>query len=291
MRKLTILFALLTLSAGLWANSITYTATSALQISSNPFDLPVVNHTWSSDTKQGMITFDGDVTRIEMAAFQECTMLTSITIPNTITVIRMWAFHGCSKLTSVTFEGNACQNNLVGETVFEGVGTAQKPTTLILPEDWNYDAAPSNSSTAWYGGYFNSNLYSTDGATDKQAALNAITEAMGEYSESAYLQSLVAEYVTNINNATNKPEVNSIKQAAIEKLTPIVAVYPSIFNEGDAAGYARGKNDGINEGKAEAKAALPTDPEGTAGHTVTITKGDKTLILVNPDKVTYGKQE
>ena len=55
--------------------------------------------------------------------------------------------------------------------------------------------------------------------------------------------------------------------------------------------FQDGKAEGIEEGKAAAKAALPTDPEGTTGHTVTITKGDKTLILVNPDKVTYGKQE
>ena len=40
-----------------------------------------------------------------------------------------------------------------------------------------------------------------------------------------------------------------------------------------------------------AKAALPTDPEGTPGHTVTITKGDKTLKLVNPDKVSYDRQD
>ena len=32
MRKLTVLFALLTLSAGLWANQITYMATEALSI-------------------------------------------------------------------------------------------------------------------------------------------------------------------------------------------------------------------------------------------------------------------
>ena len=59
--------------------------------------------------------------------------------------------------------------------------------------------------------------------------------------------------------------------------------------------FQDGKTEGIEEGKAaglaEAAAALPTDPEGTTGHTVTITKGEKTLILVNPDKVTYGKQD
>lgn len=278
--KKSILSLALSLSVGLWANSITYTATSALQISSNPFDLPVVNHAWSSDTKQGMITFDGDVTRIEFAAFQECTMLTSITIPNTITVIRMWVFHGCRNLTSITFEGNACQNALVGETVFEGVGTTQNPANLILPENWNYEAAPTDNQTAWHGGYFNSNLYSTDGATDKQAALNAITEAMGEYSESAYLQSLVAEYVTNINNATNKPEVNSIKQAAIEKLTPIVAVYPSIFNEGDAAGKATGKAELLgNMGEP-----------CTSCTAVEVTDGTTTVTLYNATGVGYIKK-
>ncbi len=54
-------------------------------------------------------------------------------------------------------------------------------------------------------------------------------------------------------------------------------IYHAAYDAGDAAGYQRAQDE------------LPT--EGTAGHTVTITKGDKTLILVNPDKVTYGKQD
>ena len=94
--------------------------------------------------------------------------------------------------------------------------------------------------------------------------------------------------------------INFFKEGKAEgETTGDAAGYQRGLAEGDSIGYARGKAEGIEEGKAagkaeglaEAKAALPTDPEGTAGHTVTITKGEKTLILVNPDKVTYGKQE
>ena len=107
---------------------------------------------------------------------------------------------------------------------------------------------------------------------------------MGEYSESAYLQSLVAEYVTNINNAPNRPTVNTNKDAVIAILTPIVAIYPSIFTEGDAAGYARGKEEGIEEGKAEALGEMGTECEGCPAIEV-IGQNDEVLILYNPKKV------
>lgn len=71
------------------------------------------------------------------------------------------------------------------------------------------------------------------------------------------------------------PGIDEIK----DQILTIINFFQDGKAEGDAAGYQRAQD------------ALPTDPEGTTGHTVTITKGDKTLILVNPDKVTYGKQE
>ena len=91
--------------------------------------------------------------------------------------------------------------------------------------------------------------------------------------------------ITDINAAGTDTEekVDNIKN----QILPMI----QLFQDGKAEGIEEGKAEGIEEGKAEAKAALPTDPEGTTGHTVTITKSDKTLILVNPDKVTYGKQE
>ena len=269
MRKLTILFLALTLSVGLWANQITYTATEALTLKGEEFIIPVSSHAWSSDTQKGTITFDSDVTTITVNAFEKSKLI-SMTLPGTITTIMGNVFSGCSNLTSITFEGVATS---FAPDAFNGAGTAQAPVTLILPEEWNYNAAPTNNQKTWYGGYFNSNLYSTQDSTEKQAALDAITEVMGDYSESAYLQSLVAEYVTNIKNAPNRKTINTNKQAAIDILTPIMAIYPSVFAEGQAA-------------------ALGNMAEPCTGCTaVEVTDGTTTVTLYNPTKVSYIKQE
>lgn len=282
MRKLTVLFALLTLSAGLWANQITYTATEALSIDGNTFDISPSSHAWSPDTQKGTITFTPDVKQLSVNAFKGSKLI-SMTLPGTITTIMGNVFQDCSNLTSITFEGVV---TIFDQAAFNG--TAQAPVTLILPEEWNYADAPTDNQTAWHGGYFNSNIYSTQESTDKQAALDAITEAMGGHPESAYLQSLVAEHVTNINNAPNRKTINENRDAAINKLTPLVAIYPIAFNEGDAAGYARGKEEGIEEGKAEAFGEMGTECEECPA--VEVTKGDKTVKLYNPEKVEFKKE-
>ncbi len=270
--KKSILFLALTLSAGLWANKITYMATEALSIDNNTFLLPV-SHAWSPDTKKGTITFDSDVNTITVNAFKGSKLI-SMTLPGTITTIHGHVFQDCSNLTSITFEGVV---PIFDKDAFNG--TAQAPVTLILPEEWNYKDAPTNNQTAWHGGYFNSNIYSTQESTDKQAALDAINGAMGGHPESTYMQSLVAVHVTNITNATNRKTINENKQAAMAILEPIVDIYPTAFAEGDAAGYER------------AKAELPTDPEGSKGTAVVVTKDNKSVTLINPDKVTYIKVE
>ncbi len=282
MKKLFSIFLALTLSAGLWANKITYTATEALPINDNTFNIVPSSHTWSEQTQKGEITFNPDVQHIFVNAFKGSKLI-SMTLPGTITTIHGNVFQDCSNLTSITFEGVV---PIFDEAAFNG--TAQAPVTLNLPEEWNYAAAPTDNQTAWHGGYFNSNIYSTQESTDKQAALDAINGAMGGHPESAYLQSLVAEHVTNINNATNRKTINENRQAAINKLTPIVAIYPIAFNEGDAAGYARGKAEGIEEGKAEALGEMGEPCEDCPA--VEVTKGTKTVKLYNPEKVEFKKE-
>lgn len=71
--------------------------------------------------------------------------------------------------------------------------------------------------------------------------------------------------------------------------------YARGFHEGDLAGFSRGRaladSVGYARGLSDAQAALPTDPEDTEGGVeVVITKGDKTLHLINPDKVKYNKR-
>ncbi len=266
MRKILFLSLALMLSAGLWANQITYTAREALTLSGDEFVISVSSHAWSPDTEKGTITFDSDVTTITGSAFKGSKLI-SMTLPGTITTIMGYVFKDCRNLTSITFEGVVTRFD---KTAFNG--TAQAPVTLILPEEWNYADAPTDNQTAWHGGYFNSNIYSTQESTDKQAALEAITEAMGGHPESAYLQSLVAEYVTNINNATNRKTINENKQAAIAILTPIVAIYPIAFAEGKTVG------------KAEALGDMGTPPQ-TDCPAVKVTKDDKEVILYAPDEV------
>ena len=284
MKKLLLSILALTLSAGLWANQITYTATEALSIDGNTFLLSVSSHAWSPDTQKGTITFTPDVKQIFANAFKESKLI-SITLPSTITTIMRDAFYGCDNLTSITFEGVATSFT---SDAFCGAGTALAPVTLILPEEWNYADAPTDNQTAWHGGYFNSNIYSTQESTDKQAALDAINGAMGGHPESAYMQSLVAEYVTNITNATNRKTINENKQAAIDKLTPIVAIYPTAFNEGDAAGYARGLEEGKAAGKAEALGAMGEPCTNCTA--VEVTDGTTTVTLYKPTKVSYIKK-
>ena len=271
MKKLLLVIIALTLSAGMWANKITYTATEVLPIDGTTFDVAPSSHGWNEGTQMGTISFTPDVTQIFANAFQGSKLI-SMTLPGTIKTIMGNAFYDCSSLTSITFEGVVTTK--FDEAAFNG--TAQSPVTLILPEEWNYADAPSDSQTAWHGGYFNSNIYSTQESTDKQAALDAIAEVMGDYSESAYMQSLVAEYVTNINNAPNRKTINENKQAAIAILTPIVAIYPIAFAEGKA------------EAKKELLGAM--GEECTDCTAVEVTDGTTTVTLYNPTNVGYIKK-
>ena len=248
MKRIFFLFTALTLSTGLWANDITYTATAALVVNTEAFDSPFGYHSFANGN--GTISFSDDVTEIKDGAFENLSALLSITLPNTIK----------------TIESNA----------FDGAGTASAPVTLTLPDDWKYDDAPVANSSAWRGGYFNSNLYLGQGKTDKENAIAEIAAIVKDFPTSAFLLELLAEETVKINNAVNRPEVNERKQVAIGILESALSIYQKAFAEGDASGYQRGKAEGLG--------SLGTEQSGPA---VKVTKGTESIILYSPEKVEY----
>ena len=83
-------------------NEIRYTATAKVEPTfddSLTFGADVVSNVWDSETKRGIITFDGDVTMIGDDAFNNCDKFTGITLPESVTSIGKKAFYGCDGLT------------------------------------------------------------------------------------------------------------------------------------------------------------------------------------------------
>ncbi len=83
-------------------NVIYYTSADGEVITpaSDVFGANIVSNEYVNE--RGIITFDGDVTKIGGRAFNECTGLTSITIPEGVTSIEYYAFNDCTGLTSIT---------------------------------------------------------------------------------------------------------------------------------------------------------------------------------------------
>ena len=83
-------------------NEIWYTATEKADPDfddSLTFGADVVSNVWDSETKRGIITFDGDVTMIGDDAFNNCDKFTGITLPESVASIGKNAFYDCDGLT------------------------------------------------------------------------------------------------------------------------------------------------------------------------------------------------
>ncbi len=203
---------------------------------------------------------------IGVGAFNSCPKLEAITIPEHVSKIEEQAF-GQTGLSSVIFTSNACQHAIVNNA-FYTIGS-NEPASLTLPDSWAEENRPIDNQTPWHGGYFNTTIIKLE--PYKTEAKAAITQAAGDYSGSEALQEVVNYYLTAIDNANSIDAINALKEEALEALPAYLATY--------------------KDGKAAAKAELPTDDEDAKGAVVVITKGEKTLKLVNPDAVEYDKQE
>ena len=82
-------------------SQIHYTATEKVEpYNKDAFGVAIVSNEWDSTTGEGVITFDGEVTKIGQSAFMDCTSLTSLTIPDSVIKIETIPFYRCCNLVA-----------------------------------------------------------------------------------------------------------------------------------------------------------------------------------------------
>lgn len=83
-------------------NQIWYTASEkVLPNTTDGFGANILSNEWNETTGEGIITFDGDVTKFGYNVFSEQVSLTSITIPNGVKRIYPNSFFGCTNIKMV----------------------------------------------------------------------------------------------------------------------------------------------------------------------------------------------
>ena len=114
-------------------NEIWYTATAKVEpYYTNEFGATYVSNVWDRETGKGVITFEGDVTKIGYYAFYgyktDCNKLTSVTIPDSVKTIGESAFYYCKSLTSVTIPDSV---TTIGERAFSDCTSL---TSVTIPD-------------------------------------------------------------------------------------------------------------------------------------------------------------
>ena len=125
MKKLLLIFSVLccTMAANAQTqptNEIWYTSTDHIVVTPckpGAFGTDILTNTYDSETDKGVITFNGDVTRIGEKAFYGCSSLASVSIPDNVTSIGERAFQSCSSLPSITIPNNVTS---IGQYSFYG---------------------------------------------------------------------------------------------------------------------------------------------------------------------------
>lgn len=187
------------------------------------------------------------VTAIDEDAFANCKELTSVSIPATVDTIGKRAFYGCSELTSVVCEPTTPPG--LGINAFSNCNASLLITVPYVA--WN------DYKMAW-SAYANKIQASFDNA---KAELIEEIDAKIEGITIEYVLNLADTAKANVNNASTIEQLYDIRLQTLAAIDAAIGAYNA------------------------AKDELPT--QGTSGPAVVVTLGDKSVTLLNPEKVTY----
>ena len=242
-------------------------------------------YTFSGGSSLTSITLPEGLTDIGNYVFSGCSSLASVTLPESLTTIGDLAFNNCQSLTSITIPANVTEIRDMAFVDCSGLTDVYVAWTTTLPTLGGgvFDGTPVSTATLHVPAgslalYQNADQWKDFGSIVdvpqevKDAAIAAVNAEIEE-TDNDNVKAIATDAATAINAATTVAEINALKTLAIAAITSAKAAYTEGETAGDAAGYAR------------AKAELPT--EGTTGPAVIITKGDKSITLINPDEVRY----
>lgn len=161
-------------------NQIWYTATKTVtpyEYAQNAFNVPWIESVFNEETGKGVITFNGDLTKIGSNAFYYNRALTSITLPNSCVELDANCFADCENLQCITFGNNMQKINASGLfrncgklSCFKGEQVADDGHALIINnemvlfapmglEQYNIpEGVTSIGKYAFNNAYLNSNL-------------------------------------------------------------------------------------------------------------------------------------
>ena len=129
------------------SNQILYTSSDGNIVepyNTNAFGANIISNTYNNG--KGIITFDGDVTKIENYAFYNCSNLTSVTIGDSATTIGDWAFRECNSLSNVTIPDSVTK---IGDGAFYYCSSLTSVTigdSVTTIGDYAFDSCDSLTS-------------------------------------------------------------------------------------------------------------------------------------------------
>lgn len=232
------------------------------------------------------VTIAEGVEGIGSMAFQSCTGLTSVTIPGSVTTIENMAFDGCRNLTDVTIPGSVTR---IGDAAFRG---CKGLTSIVFPESVRTIDYMAFSGCARLTSIVIPESVTSIGkfAFSNCISLNSIKfgNAMMSITKEAFDGCYNVKSVTFLGVIS----LDNIFEGIGTAESPVALRLPSLWPKSDKpvnsktpwhGGYF---NCEYVDPVKEFLGSLGTEQEGNA---VEVIKGDKKVILYNPDKVNFIK--
>lgn len=186
-------------------------------------------------------------------AFKSCTALEEVLLPMWLNNIGNMAFYGCSSMTSITSLAYMPCN--VGWQAFYNVN---KSIPVVVPDG-------SKSRYETHDGWRDFTNFVTDQlAPLKEEAKAVILEATGSYYSYPHIGDLAMSFCLRIDASLTAADVNALREEGVLAITYAIPAY--------------------EDGLEDAFGNMGTEHNGPA---IEVTKGTKSIILYQPDKVEF----